>query len=214
MTGKVRTGDGGPAVHRSTLTVHTSGAMGMAIAFEAYTVEGILRGTAVPDGRLGDLLETFASVTLDSPVITPLDGRPDRQLDRADVAIDDLLAVVAPSSTPAPVHATWHELALVAGPYLIEGKLPTLPGFDPSRALARPAGTFVLIDSARVSLAGKPSSGTAAHPFVWVNRYTVEQVQADLELGIFFPGARTVHAGRSGYPGPVLLGASTPTSST
>ncbi len=164
----------------------------MPLLLQAYTAEGILRGSVLPEGRLGDLLETLDSITVDAAVVTPLDDRPDVREPRAEIVIDDLLVVVAPPSTPAPVHATWHELVLAVGPYLVEGLLPTLPGFDPGRALARPGGTFVLLGSARVSLAGDPAAGTAHHPFAWVNRYTVESVQADLDLGVFFPGARSV----------------------
>ncbi len=172
----------------------------MAVQFEAYTAEGIIRGTAVPDGRLGDLLETFSSITLDRPLVTPLDGRAESGQMRADVTVDDLLVVVAPPSTPAPIHATWHELALVTGPYVVEGAMPTLPGFDPGRALARPTGSFVLLGSVRLTLVGNPAAGAAEYPLVWVNRYTVEKVQADIELGIFFPGAATALVSRGGRP--------------
>ena len=114
---------------------------------------------------------------------------------------------MASAASPAPVHASWHELALAIGPYLVEGLLPTLRGLDPGRALARPGGTFVLLGSARVSLAVDPAAGGVEHPFAWVNRDTVESVEADLDLGVFFPGARSV-AGRAGLrptvprPGP------------
>jgi len=164
----------------------------MPLLLQAYTAEGLVRGSILPQGGLGDLLEALDSITVDAAVVTPLDGRPDVREPRAEIAIDDLLVVVAPPSTPAPVHASWHELALAIGPYLVEGLLPTLPGFDPGRALARPGGTFVLLGSARVSLAVDPAAGGVEHPFAWVNRYTVESVEADLDLGVFFPGARSV----------------------
>ncbi len=102
----------------------------MPLLLQAYTAEGILRGSVLPEGRLGDLLETLDSITVDAAVVTPLDDRPDVREPRAEIVIDDLLVVVAPPSTPAPVHATWHELVLAVGPYLVEGLLPTLPGFD------------------------------------------------------------------------------------
>ena len=34
-------------------------------------------------------------------------------------------------------------ISLVVGPYIVAGELPTLPGFDPGRALTRPSGEFV-----------------------------------------------------------------------
>jgi hypothetical protein len=190
----------------------------MAIQFEAYTAEGILRGTVGPTGRLGDLLAASASIAVEAAIATPLDGRPPTTRGRTELAVDDLLIVVAPADTPAPVHASWHDLALVAGPYAVEGLLPTLPGFDPGRALARPSGTFVLVASARVSLAGEPSAGSVEHRFAWVNRYTVERVEADIELGIFFPGAASELLGRGGRPdsaerGPAPATAPTPAAS-
>ena len=186
----------------------------MAIQFEAYSTEGILRGTVGPGGRLGDLLETFASLTVEDAVAMPLDGRPATRVARVELVTDDLLVVVAPASTPAPIHASWHELALRSGPYLVEGLLPTLPGFDPARALARPTGTFVLLASVHVALAEDPAGGGADHQFAWVNRYTVEQVQADIELGIFFPGATSILVSQGGRPEPAAAGPPSPAVST
>jgi len=176
----------------------------MAIDLEAYTAEGILRGGVVADGRLGDLIETLASLGVTRAVVIPFDGA-ERRSERIDVGTDDLLIVVAPSTTPAPVHASWHELALTVGPYLVEAELPTLPGFDPGRALVRPTGTFVLLGSARISLAAAPSAGTAGHPLIWVNRYTVERAEADLELSVFFPGAVTSLSSLGGRPDPASV---------
>lgn len=77
---------------------------------------------------------------------------------------------------------------LVVGPYAVQGRLPTLPGFDPARALARPTGTYVLLRDAAVELVGR--SGLAAeHPYLLVNRYGVDEVAAELMLGFFFQGA-------------------------
>jgi hypothetical protein len=176
----------------------------MAIELEAYTAEGILHGSVVPDGRLGDLLETLASLAVVGAVVMPLVG-PERRADRVDLATDDLLIVVAPPSTPAPIHASWHELALTVGPYLVEARLPTLPGFDPGRALVRPTGTFVLLGSVRISLVAAPSAGAAGHPLAWVNRYTVERAESDLQLGVFFPGASTSLSSLGGRPDPASV---------
>ena len=52
-----------------------------------------------------------------------------------------LVVAVSDQEHPAPVHAAWHPIRLEAGPWLVEGDLPTLPGFDPGRALTRPTGT-------------------------------------------------------------------------
>jgi hypothetical protein len=97
-----------------------------------------------------------------------------------------------------PVHAVWHDLSLEAGPYLIEGLLPTLPGLDPERALVRPSGNFILVGSARIALAADTAAGGAEYPLLWVNRYVVDRVAADLELSHYFPGARAVVSPRAG----------------
>jgi hypothetical protein len=64
----------------------------MAIEIEAYTAEGIVRGSVVPDGRLGDLLETLASLAVIRAVVMSLEG-PERRADRIDLGTDDLLIV-------------------------------------------------------------------------------------------------------------------------
>ena len=74
-----------------------------------------------------------------------------------------------------------------------------MPGFDPARALARPTGTFVHLRDARVPLFNAPDTPLANHPAVLVHRYAVEQVEADIMLAYFFPGAQLAvddsHAG-------------------
>ena len=96
--------------------------------------------------------------------------------------------------TAIPVHASWHALRIHVGPYVMEGELPTLPGYDPERALARPNGEFVLLRDPRL---GRLDSSDTLVPIgrqALVNRYDVEHVEADIMLGFFFPGA--VDAGR------------------
>ncbi len=43
-----------------------------------------------------------------------------------------------------------------------------------------------------LSLASAPDGGSIEHALAWVNRYVVERVESDLELGFFFPGAESV----------------------
>ena len=108
------------------------------------------------------------------------------------ISTDDLFVVVAPADTPIPVHPAWHDVILVCGPYRVTGRMPTMPGFDPARALARPTGSFVLLDHVTLALAAVPDGGSIEHGLGWVNRYVVERVESDLELGFFFPGAESV----------------------
>jgi hypothetical protein len=70
--------------------------------------------------------------------------------------------------------------------------MPTMPGFDPGRALARPTGEFVLLRDVRIALRGDVDGPSMALPSAFVNRYVVDRVAADLMLGFFFPGAEMV----------------------
>jgi hypothetical protein len=160
----------------------------MAIPIEAYTAEGILTGVVDAPGRLRDALETLDELRLAPFRGLGLDGRrtevPDARLST------DALLLVVPDEAELPVHATWHDVTLLAGPYLIEGQLPTLPGFDPGRALARPSGTFVMLRDVSVRLALDPERVLKPHQRLLVNRYDVDEVSSALMLGFFFPGAR------------------------
>ena len=162
----------------------------MGIDFEAYTAEGLLSGSVVADGRLVDLIASFSSIVVENAVLAPFDGPPQRADGWSSVEVDELLVVIAPRETVTPFHAVWHDVDLTVGPYLVRGQLPALPGFDPSRALARPTGAFILLGRAQVELqATGLSGGVNDHAYVWVNRYAVSAVKSDLELGFFFPGA-------------------------
>jgi hypothetical protein len=164
----------------------------MSIALEAYTVEGMLTGSVAAEGRLLDVLGTCPSIVVESATYTPLEGAVHRE-GWAGVEVDDILMAAAPPETVIPVHYAWHDLTMELGPFLVHGLLPCLPGFDPSKALARPTGPFVLLSQVTVELRGRGrEAGENAHEFAYVNRYAVEYVESDLELGFFFPGAREV----------------------
>jgi len=159
---------------------------------EAYTGAGLLHGRFSGADRLADLLETLDSLALERPTLDPLDGGPREQQTRAVVETDDLLLVVCPDGTSAPVHASWHPLHLSIGPFNVQGELPTLPGYDPGRSLTRPGGPFVMVGRVTIELRTEPEVGRAEHAFAWVNRYAVESYEADLDLGAFFPGAHPI----------------------
>ena len=101
----------------------------------------------------------------------------------------------APRTRICPIHASWHPVELDVGPYRLTGELPTLPGFDPGRALSRPGGPFVLLRDVRLDLVGHPEGGSVERRHAFVNRYAVERVAADIELGFYFPGATFLTAG-------------------
>ena len=165
----------------------------MPIRFEAYTSDGVRRGVASGDARLGDLIELERELQVTSGHLAPLDGSSPIADPPGGItlATDDLFVVVAPPETPVIVHPAWHDVSLLCGPYLVTGRMPTMPGFDPARALARPTGSFVLLDHVRLALATAPDGGSIEHGLAWVNRYVVERVDSDLELGFFFPGAES-----------------------
>jgi hypothetical protein len=166
----------------------------MTIAFEAYTAEGIRHGVIAHDGRLGDLLESLEQVDVEAGRLARLDGTEALHQGTARLEVDDFLVVVAPPDLAGPAHSVWHDVRIHSGPYVIEARLPTLPGFDPARALARPSGSFVLLGEVHIGLSGRLDEGVDIHPLAWVNRYSVDRIESDLELGFFFPGAESVVA--------------------
>jgi hypothetical protein len=156
---------------------------------QAYTLGGIVTGVITRPEHLREVLESSDELAVEEASSASLDGSAPVEGDQQ-IAMDDLVVAVGEEEHPAPVHAAWHPIRLEAGPWVVEGDLPTLPGFDPGRALTRPTGTFVLLRDVRVSLLNQPDAGANVHEAVLVNRYSVDRVDADLMLGFFFPGAR------------------------
>jgi hypothetical protein len=170
----------------------------MSIELQAYTTEGLLTGRVVADGRLIDLLTSFGSVVVENAALTPFDGPTRRSDGWLTVEVEELLAVVAPVETVVPFHAVWHQLAVDVGPYRVRGELPSLPGFDPARALARPSGMFIMLGHSIVEARDSGKTGSVnPHGYLWLNRYAVDAVSSDLELSFFFPGATSEAAHRA-----------------
>jgi len=161
----------------------------MAIRVDAYVGGGIVSGVVARAGRFRDVLEAGEPLEVERATWTPLDGPPVRAAGSYRLEQDDLWIAAADDDPVPPGHAVWHAIRLVLGPYVVEGELPTLPGFDPGRALTRPTGSFVLLRDVRITLVERPAAGAATHPHAFVNRYAVDEVTADLMLGFFFPGA-------------------------
>lgn len=170
----------------------------MPIPIEAYTVEGTLSGVIPFEGHVREALELEAGLLITQCRRRPLDAAAFGPPIDERIPADDLLLVLA-DPADLPVHAAWHDVRLAVGPYEVEGLLPTMPGFDPGRALARPSGSYVLIRDAVIRLLRSPAAGEARHAALCINRYAVDEVVADLDLGFFFPGARIAarhHPGR------------------
>ena len=165
---------------------------------EAFTAEGVVRGSMNSLPEFAATAGAPTSVDVDRATWHPLVGGPVERRGPVRLPTDDVL-VLWTDGQDLPIHATWYEVELVLGPYTITGALPTMPGFDPGRALARPGGPFILIRDARLSLIGNPDGGHVERSHAFVNRYAVERVVASIDLGYFFPGAafaQPVGAGR------------------
>lgn len=160
----------------------------MAIRVDAYTAEGIATGVVDRPGGLRDTLETAGDLTMARASWQAM-GQPSAPVPGTwTTPIDELLIVISDDDPFIPVHAAWHPIRLEVGPYLLNGELPTLPGFDPGRALTRPSGEFVLLKDVELAFLAQPEA-TIAVDHALVNRYGVDRVDADLMLGFFFPGA-------------------------
>jgi hypothetical protein len=189
----------------------------MPIRVELYGTAGVAVGVVARSGRLREILESGTDLLVERAAWHPLDGSKPTPSGSLTIAEDDILLAVADQVDDLPVHAQWHDIALDVGPYRVTGQLPTMPGFDPGRALARPTGEFVLLRDARVALAADPDGPAVTQRTAFVNRYVVDRVAADLMLGFFFPGAEMVVTGSRARPaaspaneGPGALPAASP----
>jgi hypothetical protein len=160
----------------------------MPFKVDAYTVGGKASGFVALPGHIRDILESSGELTLSGVRWQPLgalESQPARDLT---IAIDDVLIAVSDDDPSMPVHASWHAIRLEVGPYVVEGEMPTLPGYDPGRSLTRPSGEFVMLRDVRVGRTGGDEPTPVGQQGL-INRYGVERVEADLMLGFFFPGA-------------------------
>ena len=161
----------------------------MPIRVDAYITGGVASGVLARAGHLREILDASPSLDLERVSWQGLGDLAPRPSGDVSIAIDDVLIAVADDDPTIPVHATWHDIVLEVGPYRVLGEMPTMPGFDPGRALTRPTGEFVLLRDVRVGLIEGSGEPVPIARHALVNRYSVERVAADLMLGFFFPGA-------------------------
>jgi hypothetical protein len=178
----------------------------MPIRVEIYGAAGAAIGVVARAGRLREVLESGLDLLVEQATWHPLDGSAPRPSGALTIAADDILLAVADQVDDLPVHAQWHAMTLDVGPYRVTGEMPTMPGFDPGRALARPTGEFVLLRDVRIALRSDADGPSVSQPAAFVNRYVVDRVAADLMLGFFFPGAEMVVIGGHARtaPGPFI----------
>jgi hypothetical protein len=161
----------------------------MPFRVDAYITGGVASGLLARSDHLRDVLESEPTLELERVSWRALGEAAARPMDHLSIPVDDVLVAVADADPVLPVHASWHAIALEVGPYRIEGELPTLPGFDPGRALTRPSGDFVMLRDVQLAIVGGSKATLAIGRHALVNRYGVERVTADIMLGFFFPGA-------------------------
>lgn len=167
----------------------------MPIRIDAYIEGGVASGVVARAGHLREILDQDGELVLERVSFRASDEGTTRPSPDLTIPIDDLLVVVIEDDGSTAVHATWHAIRIVVGPYVVEGEMPTLPGFDPDRSLTRPTGEFVAIRDvrlARIRADGLPTATEPVGAHALVNRYVVEEVVADLMLGFYFPGATMV----------------------
>lgn len=157
---------------------------------EIFTPTGVVSGSTSRATVASDTRGAPQSMPVDASRWYPLDGQSPERRGAITVPSDEILIVIL-GAPPFTVHASWYPIDLDVGPYHVDARLPTLPGFDPARALARPTGAYIALRDASISLVGRPDTGIAERPWVHVNRYAVERVTSNLMLGFFFPGATT-----------------------
>ena len=155
---------------------------------EIFTPTGVVNGSTARATLASDANGAAAPVPVEASRWYPLDGSAPERRGTVTVTAEEILVVIL-APPPFTVHAGWYPIELDLGPYHVEGRLPTSPGFDPARALARPSGAFVALRDVTISLLGRADSGIAERSYAHVNRYVVDRVASTLMLGFFFPGA-------------------------
>ena len=161
----------------------------MTIRVDAYITGGMARGEIAVEGHLRDALDATSDLALERALWQGPDDPAGRPIGPVAIPVDDIIVSVTDDVPSIAIHAVWHPVHLEAGPYVIDGEIPTQPGFDPGRALTRPSGSFVLLREVRLVRTGPSHVGVVTCREALVNRYMVERVTAELMLGFFFPGA-------------------------
>ena len=134
------------------------------------------------------MLEHDSLIAIERATFQPVSGLAGPE-DALSLEPDEILLASDESGDTGLVHALWHDLRLWTGPYLVEGQLATMPGFDPARSLTRPTGTSIRLRRRPRRPRVRPGRRSgASHRAALIHRYEVERVESDL-LRRSVPGA-------------------------
>jgi hypothetical protein len=158
---------------------------------EIFTAAGVLAGTTSRVPLANDGPDLGSPLSIQETRWYPLDGSRAEHRGVVTVPPDDILLIVSAEPDPM-IHMAWYSVALDVGPYRVSGRIATLPGFDPAKAIARPSGSFVPLSDVTIEVVSQDRATSASRPHVHVNRYAVDRVTSTLMLGHFFPGARLI----------------------
>lgn len=166
----------------------------MAAPIEAFLADVYLAGSfeGTP-AELRRLLDSGAPVDVRQATVLrvpDLPGGPSERQASMTLVPDEMLLVSAPHDPDAPtIHYNYYIVDLSLGPYQVFGEMAVLPGFDPGRALTRPGSSFVDLRNAELRISTSSGSLEQSYERLYVNRFAVERVVSDMELGFWFPGA-------------------------
>ncbi len=166
----------------------------MAVSVEAFMPDAYLAGTfAGTSAALREQLDQGSSVELSDVTLVPLVGMAEGIAEHAPVGSmtpGDLCMAALPVDPDAPhIHRVYYTVDLGLGPYSVVGDMAMLPGFDPGRALTRPATEFVELFGAEVRIATPSEEIVQAYDHLSVNRFAVERVSCEVDVTFWFPGA-------------------------
>ena len=181
----------------------------MAVTVEAFLADAYLAGTfAGTSAGVHGLLDAGSVIELRDVATVTLEHLSDGRAERAptgSVATDEILFAAIPLDPDAPlIHHVYYTVKLSLGPYEIVGEMAMFPGFDPGRALTRPASDFIDLMKSEVTIA--TPSGPLEHAFdlLSVNRFAVEKVVCEVDVTFWFPGAEQEPTADEGPQSPPL----------
>jgi hypothetical protein len=166
----------------------------VAVPVEAFLADAYLAGTyAGTSAALREQLHEGSTVELADVTLVSLAGLVDGTAERAaagSLSPGDVFMAALPLDPEAPhIHRVYYTVELALGPYAVVGDMAMLPGFDPGRALTRPATDFVELRGAEVRIAAPGEEIVQEYDHLSVNRFAVERVGCEVDVTFWFPGA-------------------------